>query len=394
MAVSEPAPRRGASVQGLRGPSVRRILGRRAKQLLAIFLDNWMTVVGQQRLGPSFGFVNHIRDEELWDAVPDFDPPQEVLSPYDSPRELPFPFDNYDFHDSGKKERDRVSRWGIAIARSDEFAKRSYGLGLKPLFSMIGLVSTRKGVKLAVIDYYSPNKLILAPRRPNLDVGGASFPTFARPWIPEQHTGSPPQGGHCQDGHCWVLLDSVPGILTAKHVVRPENSVVGTTVSIYSKRNDVQGELYKTSNVLDLALIKMSSVGSNSVVPYPFSSTVGYKRVRLVTGYSEAGNQLEADITSMMGFDNAIFCRGSHGDEPLQRAIMTFSRTLGPGDSGCLVIDIENESYGHTHPYLIYQGAIVLGRGLEGYGAFIAQAANEWPLSTCLVAPNAEAQTG
>jgi hypothetical protein len=358
--------------------SIRELFERRANRntLLAQILDNWMTIVRQQRLGPGFGLVDEIRGQDLLDAVPEFDPPPKIL-PSDEPDQDIY---HYNFEEGASEERRRVSLWAVAIATSPELARRSSKARPKPLFSTVGLVSTRTGVRLAVVDYYPPSRLLLAPRPSSVGVGGANFPIFARPWIPEPHSGS-----QIHDGHCWVEVDSEHGILTARHVIRPPNATVGSTVSIATKRKEVRGELTHTSQLLDVAVIKVTNLNSSPVGPYPFSSTVGFKRVRYITG----DTQVEADITGMSGFQDAYYFKGSGGNEPLAPALMTLSRPLDHGDSGCLVIDIESESYGHTHPYLIYQGACNLGKGLQGYGIFIAQVANEWALSTCYVAPGA-----
>ena len=191
----------------------------------------------------------------------------------------------------------------------------------------------------------------------------------------------PPQ---IRDGHCWVKTSSGSfGVLTARHVIEPNDAMPGSEVAIVSERKEVRGNLLHASRILDAAVIEVAGVDSSSVQSNRFGSTVGYKRVRFITGYTRVDDPQEADITGLFGFQDALYSRGNFGNEPLSPAIMFLNKSLDPGDSGCLIIDIESESYGHTHPYLIYLGAANYGPDKEAYGLFIAQAANEWSLSTC-----------
>ena len=406
MSIQGPANRRGPSLRGILS-ALRTTMGRRLsrnqmaaasrlsrEQLLATLLDNWMTYVGQQRLAPGFGLVDRIPDEEhLRQAIPDFDPPPEISS-IDSSRKILYPYDFDESSTEANMERDRVSRWGIAIASSDELAVRFERMKLKPLFTTVGLVSTREGVMLSVIDYYRPNALLRLPRRPGISIGGARFPSFARPWIPEPHVGPGPQAWQIEDGHCWIRVDSAPGILTANHVILPKNATVGATVTIRSKRSPIEGELHQTSGTLDAAVVKVATGSDHAAVPNPFSRRVGFKPVRFITGNPDISDPLEAEVIEWMGFSaNGIFCIRSREQEFVARASVFLSRHLDKGDSGCLIIDTEFEAYGRTFPYLIYQGRHNLGYGrTAGRGLLIAQAANEWSLSTYGAVPSAPGQ--
>ncbi|WP_142282200.1 hypothetical protein [Mycobacterium sp. IEC1808] len=369
--VSEPPRPRGGLLRRLSGLRLSR------NTLVAIFLENWMTTVRGQRLGRGFGLVEEISNQDLVDAVPNFDPPSLIL-----PSSAQDSQENYsDFEEGLSEQRKRVSRWAAAITSSSAFVDRLAKIRSRPSFTAVSLVSTNEGVKLAVVDYYPPGRLLIAPGPSELLVGGATFPTFARPFIPEPHSAA-----RTQDGHCWVELVSEHAILTARHVVKPRGAAIGSRVYINSRRVRVWGELLQTSKIMDAAIVKVDNSNSGGVSDYPYSRYPGFKPVRFINGRPPVGGFLEAEIVGMTGFTGRLWYKGTGGREPLAAARMTLSRSLRPGDSGCLVIDIESEPYGHTHPYLIYQGAHNLGHGREGYGLFIAQVANEWSLSTCSLA--------
>ncbi|WP_206601467.1 hypothetical protein, partial [Mycobacterium paraense] len=71
--VSEPPRPRGGLLRRLSGLRLSR------NTLVAIFLENWMTTVRGQRLGRGFGLVEEISNQDLVDAVPNFDPPSLIL---------------------------------------------------------------------------------------------------------------------------------------------------------------------------------------------------------------------------------------------------------------------------------------------------------------------------
>jgi hypothetical protein len=112
------------------------------------------------------------------------------------------------------------------------------------------------------------------------------------------------------------------------------------------------------------------------------STVVGYKPVRIVTGE----RTIDADIVEI-GILGATI-HGQHGQEPPSPVILGFNASLGHGDSGCLVFDMEFAERVGPRPYLIYQGVTSLKfGGALGLGFLIEQANKLWDLN-CYVNDN------
>jgi hypothetical protein len=77
------------------------------------------------------------------------------------------------------------------------------------------------------------------------------------------------------------------------------------------------------------------------------------------------------------------------GKEPSNAVRLFFNNFGEPGDSGCLVLDLEFERQVGARPYLIYLGVQnhKLG-GVQGYGLLIEQANKIWDLE-CYMNHNA-----
>jgi hypothetical protein len=341
------------------------------RSVAGLLLEAWSALFLRQQVGRAFGLVSRpLPESTLRTAIPPDDPPIAATPDFGSPER----FDGQPgYADRMRRPSVLAARWATAIydamLRSDEIQKPS-----GTVLTTVGFVEMRDGLRLAVIHYVRPLRLLRSRRQPQLEVAGSEFPVVIRPWLLERHG----LGSH--DGHCWVQTSEGLGVLTAKHSIRPKRARVGTTVSIAGKRSPITGKLFAASEVLDAAVVVVGLQPESRSESFPYSATVGFHKVRLETGH---GASKEARVTEWQGFTEGVFSRSSAEEEPLIRTLMTFSAVLDHGDSGCLVVDIEGETYDHLAPYLMYQGAMWAGGREQGYGLFIAQAAHQWGLETC-----------
>lgn len=345
-------------------------LGASARQAYAWSLDTWVRRMnpGTRSLAPAFGLVqDRLSARDLAAAVPDHYPESALPD-----KGLPV-----DFGGSGE-EYGRAAAWAFVLSEHVNHNKDQFPRGT--ILTSIGLVRFRDGIRLAVVHYLASTALLRPTNLRSVELYGWSFPVVARPWLPSRHIGS-----KTGDGHCWVRYfgtDQIGryGVLTAGHVI-PPNTELGEAVTIETSRCLLKGFLRRRSDKMDAALIEVDGASASDLYGVEASRVVGYKPVRFLPGYNR--DKLEGDVTGFLGFAGPAYFRQDNG-EPLQGAYMTMNRFLQPGDSGCLIIDIEPERYGSTAaPYMIYLGANNLGRGREGYGLFLAQAVDQWNLTTC-----------
>ena len=370
--LEEPEDRKATSGHiPIRSRAESRVQRLRLRSAVGLLLEAWSALFLRQQMGPGFGLVSRpLPESTLRRAIPLGDPPITVIPDFGSAVQ----FDG----ERGSADHIRMpsilaARWATAIhdamLQGNEIRKPS-----GTVLTTVGFVEMREGLRLAVIHYVRPLRLLHSRRQPPLKFSGSDFPVVIRPWLLERH------GPGSHDGHCWVQTSDGIGILTARHSIRPKRAPVGKTVSIVGKRTPITGKLLASSEVLDAAVVVVSAQPESRPEPFPYSATVGYHKIRLESGH---GASKEARVTEWSGFTEGVFSRSRAGEEPLIRTLMTFGAVLEEGDSGCLVVDIEAEAYHHMAPYVIYQGAMWAGGREQGYGLLIAQAGHQWGLETC-----------
>ena len=91
-------------------------------------------------------------------------------------------------------------------------------------------------------------------------------------------------------------------------------------------------------------LLDQNTLGE--VKPWMQSGTVGFKPGRCLT--SRVGfHAVDSQVSGLPGFDGAVYFTGRPGTDPRIPAIMNLRDCLADGDSGCLVVDTENEEFCH-----------------------------------------------
>jgi hypothetical protein len=349
------------------------VTSRYRKNIYAFLLDLWLRFMLDRPLAPSFGLVTErLSALDLEGAVPAEYPPHNLR------------FGGYGEITGPTPQLERAASWAAVIhaALLAEPTVIEASLGVHPIVTTVGFVRFRDAdIKLAVIHYVQPTALIrmIPGSRPTLSVAGETFPQVVRPWLPKLHKGR--IGG---DGHCWVTFgDSPPhrGVVSARHVLEPVNAALNDKVALKTLRSAIRGTLRHSSQTMDVALVEVDENEVPELIPAPYSRVIGYKPVRFLTGSHRYPQPIEADITGLPGFTGKIYTK-KPGGEPLLAAIMTMNRHAMPGDSGCLVLDIEYEAELRARPYLIYQGRASLGRDDEGYGLYLGQVADQWKVST------------
>lgn len=280
--------------------------------------------------------------------------------------------------------------WAEEVGRAHSSQPAQEGAP-RPFVTTVGLVRMRDlKIKLAVINYFLPRNLLRAWRSPDetVQVADEEFPVVERLWMPAPVVSRGlgafrPRRSWVVDGHCWVTFGQDPvryGVVTSRHVIQPADSELGADVYIETNRSTITGKLRESSIIMDAALVEVDEADVPRLKSTPATEFIGYKPVRLVTGsdYQPAAGI----VTGLPGiFHNGVYAR-QPGKEPIMPAYMTFDASSRDGDSGCLVLDIESEERGYTAPYMIYQGVINLGRGVEGYGLFLGQVVAQWSVNT------------
>lgn len=335
-------------------------------QWVASVFGWWAKMRLGRSLGPGLGLITErLRDLDLSAALPAQRPPAELID--GAARSLA--------SDSGPTPELRTANvWAAAL---EAHLLRVRGSSPpRAVLTTYGFVRTDAGVRLAVIHYLRPWAAFAAVRQQPIEIMGWSFPVIIRPWLPTRH-GSTSRF----DGNCWVkFLDDAgrrqPGILTARHALKPKGAKPRKRVRADVSRPAPRGSLYYQSGVMDAAVVAVEEREWGKKVLARHSTVVGYKPVRLVTGHGS----VDADIVAHSGFTGATI-PGLAGREPLNPVYMFLNKGLEHGDSGCLVLDLEFAPDRSSRPYLIYLGVenLKLG-GVQGYGLLIEQANRVWNL--------------
>ena len=275
----------------------------------------------------------------------------------------------------------RATAWGAALAQVDSQAPMRRAISV---ITTYGFARVRGRVRLAVIRYLPPFTFPGFEELQPIEIGPHRFPVVLRPWLASTHSGS--NGSKSSNGStssCWVTFAADTGrrrgLLTAQHALIPSHPAKGDPVTINAYRDDPSGTLHESSSVMDAALVDIAG-DDGSAIPREISSVVGYKPVRLLgsMGY------VDTDVIEFSGMAAATIL-GVAKQEPPAPVILFLGRSLRPGDSGCLVLDLEPTMFGREPtPYLIYQGRANLRLASDaGYGLLIEQARRIWNFSVC-----------
>jgi hypothetical protein len=338
------------------------------KQYIAAIYAWWTRLRLAQDLGPGLGMVSERLDHiDLSMALPQWLPPEHLV----------YPSGLATFSDSALPDsRKNASLWASALERYLHLERRIEKRPRGTVLTTFGFAHVRDEVRLAVVHYLRPGAVFFATPQQPIKIGDWTFPVILRPWLPTEHSGYSEL-----DGNCWVkFLDKEgirrPGLLTARHALRPKRARLLGNVRVDASRRIPPGRLYSRSEKMDAAVIAIDERYWGDKEIRPHSRIVGYKPVRLI-GSRET---VDADIVEHSGLAGATI-PGEPGQEPLNGAFMILNKWLDPGDSGCLVLDLEFAKYGQVLPYLIYLGEMNLKLGgLGGYGLLIEQASKVWDL--------------
>lgn len=275
----------------------------------------------------------------------------------------------------------RATAWAEGLLAAANTASSGAGMPV-PVTTSVGFVQSRDGrTKLAVIHYFRPRQLFkaLLTMPKSIEFAERQFPVFARPWQPVEHrhrkSSRPNVDSRVSDGHCWVTFgDNAEnyGVVTAAHVIVPEDAPKETRVHAAMSRTPTPGVLRARSAIMDAALIKMEGAKPD-FTPAPHSTVPGYKPIRLCAGRGPA----DGLVLELFGFIRGDFTKNP-GGEPEMRALMALNVAGQAGDSGCLVLDREFERGGIVAPYLMYLGVIQLADRQAGRGLFLDQVAYHW----------------
>lgn len=321
-------------------------------------------------LGRNLGLITErLSDLDLSEALPSYRPPLTIVD--EGAYALAA--------DSGPTERLRNANiWSAAL----ETQLRKVGAPTGTVLTTFGFVRMEGEVRLAIVHYVRLRAAFAMSRPTAVELMGWRFPVVVRPWLASGHDGAPRASvSRSPDGNCWVKFlgeggDRRPGILTARHAIRPENARQLDSVVVDVARPVPRGRLQHESSKMDAAVIWIEESEWGSKTHTPHSKVVGYKPVRFVTGHGTT----DADVVEHSGFLGATI-PGQFGQEPLNGAFMILNKSLSYGDSGCLVVDLEFAAHLAPRPYLIYLGATVLSwGGKAGYALFIEQANRVWNL--------------
>jgi hypothetical protein len=338
----------------------------------------------RQHLSPGFGLPDSdFGQADIRRVVPRPYPPAAADGDGSRPRGEPGQRGERDGTPSDGPAEDlaRATAWAeglLAVANAAGAPQRMPS----PVTTSVGFVQSRDdGAKLAVIHYFRPRQLFkaLLTMPKSVPFAGRSFPIVARPWQPVEHGGPSPsrKDSRGRDGHCWVTFGKDGkghGVVTAAHVIAPDNAATGSKVRAdISRTPKTPGVLRAKSTIMDAALIDMSAYPRPDFTPAPHSKVPGYKPVRLCSGRGP----VDGLVLELLGFIGGEFTRRPDG-EPDLRAMMVFNVAGQPGDSGCLVLDLEFERGGTVAPYLMYHGVIQLADRQAGRGVFLDQVAYHW----------------
>jgi hypothetical protein len=199
-----------------------------------------------------------------------------------------------------------------------------------PVMTSVGFVQSRDNrAKLAVIHYFRPRQLFKALRTmpKSVPFAGESFLVVARPWQPVPHHGpspaAPKQDPRGSDGHCWVTFGEEGeryGVVTADHVLVPENAPIGSKVRAETSRTETAGTVRKRSAIMDAALMEMNDDPRPDLAPAPHSRVVGFKPIRLCA----SRGPVNGSVIELLGFIGGDFTKRP-GGEPELRALMVLN---------------------------------------------------------------------
>jgi hypothetical protein len=327
-----------------------------------------------EELGPDLGLVTErFAELDLSTAMPRQEPPDKLI-------EAAF---LAGAQDSGPTpELRRANVWSAAL----ETHLLRAGDARAPSATVLttyGFFRTPLGMRLGVIHYLQPSAFSPAKLQP-IEIMGWTFPVITRPWLPTQN------GGPSRlDGNCWVKFadekgEQKLGILTARHALKQGSAKRPSSVSFDVLRpKPPKGRVHRQSDKMDVALVAIDEDEWDGKVAAPHSRVVGFKPIRLITGHGT----VDADIVEHQGFTFATI-PSEPGKEPLNALYMFFNKSGEPGDSGCLVLDLEFAQAG-PRPYLIYLGKYRAQSREVGYGLLIEQANKVWGLE-CYINANPE----
>jgi len=336
------------------------------QQLLASAFGWWARARWGMSLGPGLGFVTErLHDLDLSGALPRDFPPHDLVGGRAAALA----------NDSGPTEiLRRANAWAGALEHHlHEVAVKRVPRGT--VLTTYGFVWIRGAIRLSVVHYLPLMTAFAARPQKAIRLGNWEFPVVIRPWLPVQH-----RGLSAYDGNCWVKFvdDSGqrrPGVLTALHALEPRDAGLGIAVSVDVGRPVPPGVLRCSSAKMDAAVVEIEEHEWGSKVRAPHSTVVGYKPVRLMSR-----RPVDADVVEHSGLMGATI-PGQAGQEPLNAAYLILNGWAEPGDSGCLIVDLEFTRRGHTPPYLLYLGVTGLKiGGKAGYGLLIEQANKVWDL--------------
>jgi hypothetical protein len=351
---------------------------------LSWVLDVLSRLVFRQRLSPGFGVVGgNFRATDIQSAVPSGYPPSEPVRPRPDLRRDP----EESQPDGRTGDLARGNAWaeGLLAANSRRRPRR---IAPTPVMTVVGFVRRRRGVKLAIINYFTAGSLLRAlitmPRR--VVFAGEPFPVVSRPWLTVQHGPArhgrvrhdvPDGEGVMPDGHCWVTFGEEGerhGVVTALHVIAEPNPEIGSKVSTDTLRSEITGDLYKKDEIRDAAIIEI-------LEPMPEMAAESHSRVPGLTSVCLCDGRGHKDglITALNAFARGDARPESPRARPLEPIFMMFNVVGGVGDSGCLVLDTAS---GGAAPYLIYLHVTQQGREQEGVGIFLGQIASQWKFDT------------
>jgi serine/threonine protein kinase len=354
-------------------PSRKPVLGRvLLQQLIAAAFGWWIRVrqylhlgyMYELELGPGLGMLTkRLAELDLSQVVPPEFPRENLLD--STARSFAY--------DSGPTpELRRANVWAAAL---ESHLKRCEGPPRHTVLTTFGFFRTSQGERLGVIHYLQPWAAFIARWPKPIKIMDYSFPIVLRPWLPTEHSGSKKHSGSKElDGNCWVKFHNVAGeveqgILTARHAVKPKRC--GAPVNINVSRQPEAAILHYQSRVMDAALVCVDEKDWDGKVHVPHSKVVGYKPVCLVTGHGT----IDADVVEHQGFTGATI-PAERGKEPSNAVRLFLNRYGEPGDSGCLVLDLE---FADARPYLIYSGVenLKVG-GYTAYALLIEQTNKVW----------------
>lgn len=338
-------------------------------------LSQWYALLVLGRgMGPGLGAVSaDLTSDNLRHAVPDIDPPAEML---DAVRDT--------VYDSNPSEiLGRANRWSAAL--QSEVISGQLQVPARTVLTAYGMVSFKDGIRLSIIHYLEPTAIFRLRRRPRVaKINENEFPVVVRPAAFQAMSARTNLGASSSlSGNIWLKIkyrkSSKLGYLTANHAVKGAKR--GGVFSPLTHRSPPPGVVTLRSKVMDSAVVRTDidpGLDFRMVRPSP---VIGYKPVRLITERGE----INAHVIAHSGHRYGVIPVSRFPEEPRAQVVIFLNRFLKKGDSGCLVVDCEHEQRdgGRADPYAMYLGASNEIVGREGYCQLLEQARRHWDLEFC-----------